>query len=259
MSPSAYIRRAWSDFLSAVQFLTRIPVPPQPYETDSLARSVKFFPLVGMAVGVGAALQHLLLAPHLPRLASAFLVLVYLVFVTGCLHEDGLADIADGFGGGTNRAQILLILRDSRIGSYGGIALALSLLGRLVLIASLPLAQVPYYLIAAHVLCRWTTLPLSYCLDSARSHDSLQNDGQGARIAKLTSTGTLIGGTGFSFVVVAFLLKTHAIAPILSAIVLTAITGFYYKRRIGGVTGDGFGATNQLSEIGVYVCGAWIR
>jgi adenosylcobinamide-GDP ribazoletransferase len=258
MNPSAYVRRAWSDFLSAVQFLTRIPVPSQPYETDSLARSVKFFPLVGMAVGAGAALLHLILAPHLPRLAAAFLVLVYLVLVTGCLHEDGLADTADGFGGGTNREQILLILRDSRIGSYGGVALALSLIGRLVLIASLPLTQVPYYLIAAHVLCRWTTLPLSYFMPSARSPDLLQTDGQGARIARLTSTGTLIGGTVFSFIVVALLLKTHATAPILSAIAWTAVTALYYNRHIGGVTGDCFGATNQLSEIGVYLCGAWI-
>jgi adenosylcobinamide-GDP ribazoletransferase len=259
MNPSAYVRRAWSDFLSAVQFLTRIPVPSHLYETDSLARSVKFFPLVGMAVGAGAALLHLILAPHLPRLATAFLVLVYLVLVTGCLHEDGLADTADGFGGGANRNQILLILRDSRIGSYGGVAIALSLVGRLVLIASLPLAQVPYYLIAAHVLCRWTTLPLSYFLDSARSPDSLQTDGQGARIVRLTSTGTLIGGTVFSFVVVAFLLKTHATAPILSSIAWTTVTALYYNRHIGGVTGDCFGATNQLSEIGVYLCGAWIR
>lgn len=259
MNPSAYVRRAWSDFLSAVQFLTRIPVPSQPYEADSLVRSAKFFPFVGIVVGGGAALLHLLLAPHLPRLAAAFVVLVYLVLVTGCFHEDGLADTADGFGGGTSREQILLILRDSRIGSYGGVALALSLVGRLVLIASLPLAQVPYYLIAAHVLCRWTTLPLSYFLSSARSPDSVKIDGQGARIARLTSTGTLIGGTIFSFVTVAFLLRAHAIAPILSAIALTSVTGLYYNRRIGGVTGDCFGATNQLSEIGVYLCGAWIR
>jgi len=257
MNPMAYVRRAGSEFLSAVQFLTRVPLPSQPYAADSLARSVKFFPLVGMAVGAGAALLHMLLAPHLPRSVAALLVLLYLVFVTGGLHEDGLADTADGFGGGTNREQILRILRDSRIGSYGGIALAFSLVGRLVLIASLPLAQVSYYLIAAHVLCEWTTLPLSYFLVSARNSDAQPIDGQGARIARLTSLGTLIGGTVFSFSVVAFLLKTHAIAPLFSAIALTGITGLYYKSRIGGVTGDCFGATNQLSEIGVYLCGAW--
>jgi adenosylcobinamide-GDP ribazoletransferase len=259
MSGVAHLQRSWSDFLSAVQFLTRVPVPSQPYKTDSLARSVVFFPVVGLVVGGGAALLHVALTPHLPRLAVAFVVLLYLVVITGGFHEDGLADTADGFGGGTTREKILLILRDSRIGSYGGIALTLSLVGRLVLIASLPLAQAPQYLIAAHVLCRWTTLPLSYYLAPARSPDSQQMDGQGARIARLTSTGTMMAGTIFSVAVVALLLRMHAIAPILSTIAITIVTGFYYRSRIGGVTGDCFGATNQLSEIGVTLCGAWIR
>ena len=257
MSVAVYVRRTWSEFLSAIQFLTRIPVPSQPYEADSLLRSVKFFPLVGVIVGGGAALLHLLLVPHLPRLIAAFLVLLYLVLVTGCLHEDGLADTADGFGGGTNREQILLILRDSRIGSYGGVALTLSLLGRLLLLSSLPITQVAHYLIATHVLCRWTTLPLSYFLPSARAQSAQEVDGQGARIARLTSTGTLIGGTLFSFAVAGFLLGSHAIAPILSTAILTLLTGLYYKKRIGGVTGDCFGATNQLAEISAYLCGVW--
>jgi adenosylcobinamide-GDP ribazoletransferase len=257
MKPAAYIRGAWSEFLSAMQFLTRIPVPSQPYEADSLSRSVKFFPVVGILIGGTAALVHLVLVPHLPRPISAFVVLLYLVLVTGCLHEDALADAADGFGGGSSREQILLILRDSRIGSYGGTALVLSLVGRLLLLSSLPIAQVGGYLVAAHVLCRWSTLPLSYFLPSARSRSPEEVDGQGARIARLTSTGTLVGGTIFSFAVAAVLLGSHAIAPILSAVGLTWLTGFYYKRRIGGVTGDCFGATNQLAEIGVYLCGAW--
>ena len=105
MSVTAYARRTWSEFISALQFLTRIPVPSQPYAVDSLARSVKFFPLVGVVVGGGAALLHLLIAPHLPRAIAALLVLLYLVLVTGCLTEDGLADAADGFGGGRPRAD----------------------------------------------------------------------------------------------------------------------------------------------------------
>jgi len=237
------------DFISAMQFLTRIPMPSRPYAPDSLARAVKFFPLAGFVVGAAAAFLHILIAPHLPRLAAAFVVLVFLVAITGGLHEDGLADTADAFGGGSTRDKILLILRDSRIGSYGGIALALSLLGRLVLIASLPLAQVTYYLIAAHV--RWTVLPLSHFLASQRS------DGQGVRIARLTSRDALIGSTIFSFALAIALLRVQAIAPILSAIAIAWLTGMYYKRRIGGITGDCFGATIQLAEIGVYLCGAW--
>jgi adenosylcobinamide-GDP ribazoletransferase len=234
-------------------------VPSPPYETNSLARSVKFFPLVGIIVGGGAAALHLVLAQHVSRWAASFLVLVYLVLLTGGLHEDGLADAADGFGGGTSREQILSILRDSRIGTYGGVALALSLIGRVVLIASIPLPLVPYYLVTAQMLSRWTTLPLSHFLSSARTQSVEQVDGQGARIARLTSTTTLIGGTIFTFTAAGMLLRSHAVSSLFIAIFFAWLTASYYKRRIGGVTGDCFGATMQLTEAGVYLCGAWMQ
>jgi adenosylcobinamide-GDP ribazoletransferase len=258
MSPLANLRGLGSDFLAAVQFLTRVPVPSPSYTPDSLARSVKFFPLVGLLVGASAALVHLLLAPHMPRAVTALLVLTYLLLLTGCIHEDGLADAADGFGGGWSRDKILSIMRDSRIGSYGSTALTLSLLGRVLLISSLPLVLIPQYLIASHVLCQWTTLPLSFYLSSARAQSEESADGQGARIARLTSASSLIAGTLFSFAVVIALLRVHAVFAIGAAITITLLTGLYYQKRIGGVTGDCFGATNQVAEIAVYLCGAWI-
>ena len=257
MSLSANLRRLWSDLLSAIQFLTRIPIPSQSYEPDSLARSVKFFPAVGLLIGASAALLHLLLASHLQRPVTALLVLTYLLVITGCLHEDGFADTADGFGGGWSREQILVILRDSRIGSYGAAALTLSLLGRVLLLSSLPLTQITQYLVAAHVLCRWTTLPLSFYLPAARAQSSDEKDGQGARVAQLTTLSSLIVGTTFTFTIVIALLRTQAVIPIVSTIVVTFLSGLYYKRKIGGITGDCFGATNQLTEVAVYLCGAW--
>ena len=242
------------DLLTAIQFLTRIPLPTLPYDASSLARSVKFFPVVGALIGSLAAALHYLLAPHLPRLLAALFVLTFLILVTGAFHEDGLADCADAFGCTRDRNRILTIMHDSRIGTYGGVALTLSLLARLLLLASLPLDAVAPYLISAHILCRWTTLPLSHFLPAARP----ATEGQAARIASLTSTTSLILGTLFSFIAVIFLLRAGAIIPILSAILLTFLSALYYKKRLGGVTGDCFGATNQLAEIGVYLCGAWI-
>lgn len=264
MNVAANLRRTWCErllpFLWAIQFLTRVPIRPQPYEADALSRAARFFPFVGLLIGASAALLHFLLAPHLPRLSVALLVLVYLVCITGCLHEDGLADAADGFGGGWSREQILIIMRDSRIGSYGAVALTLSLLARLFLISSLPLAHVTQYLVTAHVLCRWTTLPLSFYLPPARARSDDQVDqigGQGARLAQLTTRRTLIAGTLFSFAIVAVVLGRKALLPILTAAGATLLSARYYKRRIGGVTGDCFGATNQLTEIVVYLCGVW--
>jgi adenosylcobinamide-GDP ribazoletransferase len=253
MNAAARVRRSVRTFLTAIQFLTRVPAPSLDYQPDSLSRAVGLFPLVGALIGGAAALLHHLFVPHLNRQCAALLVLVFLVSITGCFHEDGLADTADGFGGGWNREQVMLILRDSRIGSYGAAALTLCLIARLALISSLPLLQITQYLVAAHVLCRWTTLPLSYFLPPAR-----EADGQGARLAQFTSRSALVLGTLFSFTVVAYFLRARAVAPILASILITAMSGRFYMRKIGGVTGDCFGATNQIAEVAVYLCGAWI-
>jgi adenosylcobinamide-GDP ribazoletransferase len=246
------IGRLGSELVSAFQFLTRIPMPETAYEDDSLSRAIKFFPVVGLAVGSAAVLLQRLLLPHLGRPLVALLVLAFIVLITGCFHEDGLADTADAFGGGWTREQTLLILKDSHIGSYGATALTLSLLSRYLLLVSLPLEHFAAYVISAHVLCRWSSLPLSYFLPSARD-----KDGQGARIAKLTSLSSLILGSIFTVAVVVFALRRSAVVPLAVAILVTALSGWFYFRKIRGVTGDCFGATNQLTEIAVYFCGAW--
>jgi adenosylcobinamide-GDP ribazoletransferase len=179
-------------------------------------------------------------------------VLTYLVLITGCFHEDGLADTPDGFGGGWNKEQILVILKDSRIGSYGATALILSLLARYLFLVSLPLEHFTAYIISAHVLCRWSSLPLSYLLPPAREQDS-----QGARIAHLTSLSSLAIGSFFSFAIVIFALRRVAVAPIVATLLVATLSGWFYHKKIGGVTGDSFGATNQLVEISVYLCGVW--
>jgi adenosylcobinamide-GDP ribazoletransferase len=247
------IRRLGNEIAVAFQFLTRIPMPWVTFEADSLSRATKFFPLVGLVVGSGAVLLRRVLTSHISRPLVAVIVLLYLVLITGCLHEDGLADTADGFGGGRTKDQILAILKDSRIGSYGATALVLSLLVRYLLLASLPLEHFAAYVISSHVLCRWSSLPLSYFLTPAR-----EEDGQGARIAKLTSLASVTFGSVFSFAVIAFALRWSALAPVLAAILAVLLSGWLYARKIGGVTGDCFGATNQLTEIAVYFCGVWI-
>jgi adenosylcobinamide-GDP ribazoletransferase len=173
------------------------------------------------------------------------------VLTTGCLHEDGLADVADSMGG-WSLEQRLAILHDSRLGSYGVTVLALSLLSRAVLLAALPLEHFTAYLISAHVLCRWSTLPLSRYLPPAGD-----SEGQGARIASLTSTASLIFGSIFAIAIVVVALRKASLAPLLTAMLVPLLSSFFYMRKFGGVTGDCFGATNQLTEIAVYLCGVW--
>ena len=246
------MRRWAEELMVAFQFLTRLPIARIPYQPDSLSRSAKFFPVVGLVIGLGVSALWHLLGPHLNRALVALLILTFLVLITGGLHEDGLADSADAFGGGWNREQILSILRDSRIGSFGALALVISVVARLILLSTLPVSRFTPLVVSAHVLCRWTTLPLGCFLRSAR-----EGDGQGARIAQKISPASLISGTLLSFAIVFYLMHKQFWIPVLVAIATTALSGLYYFRRIGGATGDCFGATNQLTEIAIYFCGVW--
>jgi len=246
------MRRLVEEFLVAFQFLTRLPISRVPYREDSLSRSTKFFPIVGLAIGLCACLLQYVLALHLNRPLVALLVLTFLVLATGGLHEDALADTGDAFGGGRDRKHVLAILRDSRIGSFGALTLVLSVLARFQLLSVLPLNHFVHCVVSAHVLCRWTTLPLSLFLRPAR-----EGDGQGMRIAHKISPGSLFVGTLLSLAIVLYLMRTEFWIPVLVTVVITTLSGFYYFRRIGGVTGDCFGATNQLTEIAVYFCGVW--
>ena len=241
--------RGLRDLLSAFQFMTRLPLPSVPPELDSLSRAAKFFPLVGLVIGLGAAALHRMLSGHASRSVISITVLSYLVLITGGFHEDGLADAADGFGGGWTRDRILSIMHDSRIGAFGVIALTLSLLVRYVLLSELASARFSPYVIVAHVLCRWTTLPLGVFLRPARQ------EGQGAQLARRSSMISLVFATVVAIAICYLLLRSQMWLPIASAATLTAITAAYYRSQIGGVTGDCFGATNQLTEIAVYFCG----
>ena len=245
--------KRWVEELQvAFQFLTRLPISRIAYHPDSLSRSAKFFPVVGLVIGVGASVLQHILAPHLHRMLVALLILTFLVLITGGLHEDALADTADAFGGGWNREQVLTILRDSRIGSFGALALALSVLARFLLLSILPVNRFTALVVSAHVLCRWTTLPLGYFLRTAR-----EGEGQGARIAQKISPTSLLVGTLLTFSIIFYLLRREFWIPIVAALLITGLSGLYYYRRIGGITGDCFGATNQLTEIAVYFWGVW--
>jgi adenosylcobinamide-GDP ribazoletransferase len=246
------MNRILQDIAAAFQFLTRLPLNWLPHEPDALPRATKYFPLVGLAVGAVAAELYYLLSTHIPVAVIALLMVLFSTLVTGGLHEDGLADAVDAFGGGWNRQQVLEIMKDSRIGSYGTLALLFSVGGRVLLLSYLPAASFVNYVISAEVLCRWGMLPLGAVIGSAR-----ENVGQGARIAGQISVISIAVGTTISFGVVGLMLRQSAVWPVVAAIAVTLFSGLYYKHRIGGITGDCFGATSQITLLAVYLCGVW--
>ncbi len=243
--------RTLREFAAAVQFMTRIPVPAFRYEPAMVLGGAKFYPLVGAIVALGAIVIERLLRSHLPSTVTALAVLIYLVAITGGFHEDGLGDTADAFGGGGTRPRMLEIMHDSRIGSFGTLAICLSLLSRWALLSAMPPQRFAVYVLTAQVLCRWSTLPLGSFVESARS------DGLGAKLAHKVPLASAAVGTLLAFVIAAWALRMQALAPVVAVSAITLLSALYYRSQIGGITGDCFGATNQLAEIAVYACGVW--
>jgi adenosylcobinamide-GDP ribazoletransferase len=244
--------RLLRELLAAVQFLTRLPVPNYRFEPDMVMASAKLYPIVGALVGVGAVAIEWLLRAHLPAGVAAVAVLVYSVTLTGGMHEDGLADACDGLGAGGERKRMLDIMRDSRIGSYGTLAIVLSVLARWALLAAISPGRFAGYVLTAQVLCRWTALPLAAFLPSARK------DGLGEKLAHKVSIGALCVGTALALVIAGFSLRAQLILPFAAVIAVTVVSGAVYRAKLGGITGDCFGATNQLAEIAVYLCAVWM-
>ena len=235
-------------FLIAAQFLTRCPMPRN-LETDEkeLGQAAMFFPLVGALVGASGALLHAALLNFLPPSTCALLALVYFSFITNAFHEDGLADAFDGFGGAWTRERALEIMRDSRVGTFGALALVFLTLAKYNFLSVLDPSVVWRWLIVAHTSARWTTLPLCLWLPYARE------EGQGKLVARRVSYGGATVAT-LTLLAALTLLSLREAAVSGAAIIATPLlTGWYYRRRIGGVTGDCLGATNQLTEVALYL------
>lgn len=240
--------REWRLFLVAVQFLTRLPTP-RLYDlpTAWLARSGKYFPLVGGLVG-GLAALALLGANAIWRsgpLPALLAVAVGLV-LTGALHEDGLADTADGFGGGHSPEQRLAIMKDPRLGTYGALALGLAVAGKVAALSAMPAPLAAAGLVCAHVGARtaavWTMSLLSYAADPAASkvdapRRALRPWELGLTLAFALAPSLLLMPSAIGIVCVA--------AGALAAFLLSRASA----RRIGGHTGDILGAVEQTYEL----------
>ena len=235
-------------FLIAVQFLTRLPLSRSLNSSESdIAKASAFFPLVGIIVGGATALVLVALQKILPLSASVLCAVIFAAFLTNGFHEDGLADSFDGFGGGWTKDRVLEIMRDSRIGTYGSLALIFLIFGKVMFLSALPPGQIWRWLIIGHTAARWTTLPLCVWLPYARV------EGQGKLVAKQVGVLEVIIGTVTLLAVFAILPWQAALAASLVTIIIALISGLYYRRRIHGITGDCLGATNQLTEIGLYL------
>jgi len=240
-------------FLSATGFLTRLPMPAWVgWAKGRMARASRYFAIVGALIGLAGGLVWWLAGLIAPPGVAAGLALAALILLTGALHEDGLGDCADGLGGGKTKAKALEIMRDSRIGSYGVLALVLSVGLRWAALAALSPVWGVLALAISGGIGRAMIVPATMLASYARPEGLASDVAAGARASGVMAT----------LITVLVLGLVGGWAGLLALLLALAISGcflLYLVRRVGGYTGDGLGAIAQLGEITVMVvlAGAW--
>lgn len=241
-------------FFAALRFFTRLPVPSWVGHSDEqLEGAARYFPLVGLIVGSIGAGVTVAAAQALPPSLAILAGMAATLLITGAFHEDGLADAVDGFGGSHEKERVLEIMKDSRIGSFGAIAIALMLLAKFSALAQIDalggLRTLALALVAGHALSRFASTTLLCMLDYVREDDN----------AKSRPLARRLPASGFA------LAALFGLAPCLVltglrvwiglglATAVTVLSAAYFVRRIGGYTGDCLGATQQLAELAFYV------
>jgi adenosylcobinamide-GDP ribazoletransferase len=255
-------------FFTALMFFTRIPCPAWvDHSEEYLNKSSRYFPLIGWIVGGvgGLALVLAVWLAKLPILVAVLLSTVVTILLTGAFHEDGFADMCDGFGGGWTKERILEIMQDSRLGTFGAVGLALLLglkIACLVELATVRSAWVAaVVLLAGHTVSRFVAVTFLMTHDYARSEEAI-GASKSKPLATRMSTGefAIAALTGFTpmLCVVWVLGWNVSVAAWLSvALVPLALVkwwlGRFFTRWIGGYTGDCLGATQQVSEVVYYM------
>jgi adenosylcobinamide-GDP ribazoletransferase len=261
-------------YFVALQFLTRVPVPRWVgFEPAWLQACVRYFPLVGAAIGAYAAVLLWAALQLWPPLVASALSLAATVWLTGAFHEDGLADTCDGLGGAVDRARALAIMKDSRIGSYGAVALVLALTLKVAVVSALAsgggsAALACTALVWSHAVSRaapvWLIWRLPYAGDAEHARAkplSTQVSGMGLGMA-LTWV-LLISALAFALLAWLEPAARSAVAVALFAgAIATLCIARWLRRRLQGYTGDTLGATQQIVELvcllaWLAVAGAW--
>lgn len=255
------IRKQWRSFLLALGYFTRIDVPSfVDFEERELNNAARYFPLIGIIVGLFGAGVFILSGYVFPNAIAILLSMAATVYLTGAFHEDGLADSADGLGGGWDKERILTIMQDSRLGTYGAIALFFVLFTKFQVLNVLPQSFVAYALVMAHALSRLSAVcmmaTLNYVKPAGKAKPLASHPG---------AIGLLIAGV-FGFLPLMLLpcyfapliIEAHHILALFICVLMPLVIVFLWwrfkiKRWLGGYTGDCLGATQQMTELVIYL------
>jgi adenosylcobinamide-GDP ribazoletransferase len=236
--------------VAAIAFLTRVPVPSKMvFGAEDVGRSARWFPLIGLMIGGILVTALRLFTLIFPALVTAFLIAAIDALLTGALHLDGLADTADGFGGGRTREDVLRIMRDHAIGSYGAMALVLVVAIKTSALAELIVRhRAVAWLALMPMLGRWSVVLLSATQPYARRSDQ---DGAppGGAVSDFVGRVELVVASTTALPVAVVLASWRGLAAALLVLAASGLWGWCCRRRIGGITGDTLGASVEVSEM----------
>lgn len=233
-------------FWLALSFYTRLPCPKN-LDYSQLPQAASYLPLIGWMVGGISAMTFYLAALVWTPTIAVLIALSAGMFITGAFHEDGLADVFDGFGGGWEKAQIFMIMKDSRVGTYGAASLLMMISLKVATLTALPVAKIPLILFAGHSVSRFFPLWLMRHYEYTRTEDSKT----GSAMVQPSWRDLLFAGLCAS--VPLLFLPALCLTAIFPAFCITLCLGRYFYRHIGGYTGDCLGATQQISETVFYL------
>ena len=233
--------------LTALMFYTRIPVPRGiDHSEELLNKATRYFPLIGIMVGALMALVYWLSGFILPSTISVILMMLTGIVVTGAFHEDGFADVCDGFGGGYSIEQKLNIMKDSRVGTYGLLGLIFLILMKFLLLIEIDLNLIAL-IIAVQSLSRLSPVLIIFTSDYVRQ-DALSKV---KPIGKKIKTWELLLAVVFAIAPL-FLLGVWGFVLILPLLISQLLSLWFFKRHLGGYTGDCLGAAQQFAEVVLY-------
>lgn len=233
-------------FWTALQFLTILPAPRRrEIAAENFGQSLVYFPLVGLLLGVILLGLYFGLVLFLPSAVVNALLIIFLVVLTGAHHLDGLMDTFDGVVAGKSREERLAIMSDSKVGAFGIVAAILILLLKYVSLSSLPSASILPALLLMPTLSRWTMVSIMSAFPYAKTSGMGLAFKQGANWKRLT-VSTIIALT-----IAILVLQIQGLALIAALWLVTFGIASYFRSRLGGLTGDSYGAINELAEVAV--------
>ncbi|MDA6069384.1 adenosylcobinamide-GDP ribazoletransferase [Flavobacterium sp. AC] len=249
-------------FFTSLMFYTRIPCPKNiDHHPDYLNKATRYFPLIGWIVGTISFLAFYLSSFFLSTETAVIIALIISVLTTGAFHEDGFADVCDGFGGGWTKEKILIIMKDSAIGAYGAIGLVLLFLLKFKLLSesvslfkadnAIALFQIFLLFISAHALSRLAAISIIFTHEYSREDASSKSK----PIAKENTWKEILGSFFFGLIPLLVLsyFQYQFLLAVIPVFVMRYFLARYFQKWIDGYTGDCLGATQQVCEVIYYL------